>query len=262
MWCYSVSVKLVHLLNSPKHFSTPSTDCRGSNRGLFIGLVAFVCVLVSLIMFFVLVQQNPTASALTLHTAEASLHLITVVAMVIAAILVRPLQFSSKTSMGASLNITLLWFGMLGALTYLSTNAVAGALTIQEQEPLQGILLTISCSTGIVQTLFQTVFLACCLCRRPANAHQAAQKPGREFVTFLLVCSVVMWGLAGFELPRHQLSSLAPQVYGPAAWLTVTNLSLPLLLFYRFQALVCYASIWRKMYICPKSDFELEEHHL
>lgn len=253
MWCYTISAKPV--LSGDEPAPSPPTNCSGSNRGLFLGLLIFVALVVAIVMYFVLISKNTNLSLLVLHTAESCLCLLTIVAMVITAVLLRPLRFSGVRKVGVSLNTSLLWVGLVGVLGYLGLNACAAGLVLHQ---LQGKLLMVSCAAGLAQVLVQTIFLSCCLRRYTDQPRLSAATPGREFITFLLVGSAALLALSVFELPRHQQAGLALGLYGLPAWYTLTNITLPLTLLYRFQAIICFAAIWRKMYKQRRTEFEMQ----
>ena len=58
-----------------------------------------------------------------------------------------------------------------------------------------GSLLMTSSVVILFQSIFQTVFIVNALRRSPLKSYHETKKPGREYVTFLLVVNIAMWAI-------------------------------------------------------------------
>ena len=80
-------------------------------------------------------------------------------------------------------------------------------------------------------------------------ADQVRRKPGREVVTFLLVCNLAMWAINTLETNRADSHPIQVKFYGGDwAWPIITHISMPLAIFYRFHSTVCLCEIWKKTF--------------
>lgn len=100
----------------------------------------------------------------------------------------------------------------------------------------------------MLQVLIQTPFIIDGL-RRCSNSKQLRQeKPGRELITFLVVCNVAMWIMETFEIKSQDKQDDRYEVYGKFLWIIFSHMTLPLTMFYRFHSSVCLADIWKSAY--------------
>lgn len=107
------------------------TDCVGASKGLFFGLITLVLGLISLILFFVLMDyDNAQVSRLVIFLADCS-HSVILIAAILATLLgfirVQRLKFhgEDQSSLG---NILLLLSGC-GIFAYSMFNVIAGGLS-------------------------------------------------------------------------------------------------------------------------------------
>lgn len=98
---------------------------------------------------------------------------------------------------------------------------------------------------SILQTVLQTLFIMSTWWKRCKGKTQTREKPGRQYVTFLLVANMCLWiintlikGRASFR-PEHM------HVFGIWAWTIITHVSMPLAIFYRFHSTICLFEIWK-----------------
>jgi hypothetical protein len=100
----------------------------------------------------------------------------------------------------------------------------------------------------VVQVLLQTPFIIDGLRRCSNTRHLRLQKPGRELVTFLVVCNVAMWITETFEIKSHDRRDDRYDVYGKVLWTMLSHMTVPLTMFYRFHSSVCLVDIWKSAY--------------
>ena len=109
-------------------------------------------------------------------------------------------------------------------------------------------LVLINAIACIVQATLQTTFILDASKRYCHNTEQSRQKPGRESVTFLLVCNFAMWAINTLETRRADSNPVQMQFYGFWAWTIITHVTTPLTIFYRFHSTVCLCDIWKRVY--------------
>lgn len=92
-------------VNSNHHFTV---DCSNAHRGLFAGIMVIVLTIISLIMFFVLANQEKDDSKMKMAELEVTiveliLYIITILAVLIAMLQMRALKYDRKV--GGNFNL-------------------------------------------------------------------------------------------------------------------------------------------------------------
>jgi len=209
-----------------------------------------VAALVSLILFFVFVAREEDflqGVALQLSAgSQLGLHAVAALATVIAGCQVRKLWYS-EGSASINLDRLLLFTTQLGVCSQAGLVALASLLS--DLEPELHLLQLLAALAMLVQPLLQTAFLLDASCRTTGTSAQARAKPGRQAVTFLLVCNLAMWVTSLIETARHEASPIQAGVLSSSlAWPLLSHLALPLAMLYRFHSSVCLYEIWKKSF--------------
>ena len=218
-------------------------DCSNSSRGLFLGIIVFVAAVIILITFFVLVRTDKfMASAVRLdHLGDVSIYVVTIASVILAFHRTRGMRFSDRDQT-SSFEDALLVISLLGVFVLNVSNIIAGVLTIAKRF---GHLIILYNSLEIIQGIVQTVFLLSTMHKRVWKRDQAQKKPGREFVTFLLICNIALWGMSIFKVQRSEANPVQEEFYGHVAWNVITHIALPFSILFRFHSTVCLANIWK-----------------
>ena len=198
-----------------------------------------------MIVFFVLVEKNQSIAIVVVHGAEILLYFFTLLAIVVATIRVRNMRYNPKVDRSKVLEKSLLLVSLLGVLTLCIFNIIAGSLHVHL---VGGSLLVAANALILVESITQTVFIMSSMHYRSRTTFHVEKKPGRECITFVLVANVAMWGINIFEVLRMYSSPVALNFYGVLPWAVVSHLSIPMAIFYRFQATVCLVTIWMGIY--------------
>lgn len=229
-----------------------TVDCSGANRGLFLGVLALVATIISMIVYFVLVGNRPlVALAIVVsYTGELVLYVLALTAICMALYLMWDLAYDARID--ARLDSTLNAVGLAGIVLYSAFAIVVachsdagGGDGVESQAPA---LVAATHVVLLLQAVAQTLFVVNGLRRRARLAQHALRRPGRQPVTFLLVCNVAMWGLAAFEMLRAQTNPVGSAFLGVYSWRLVAHAALPLATFYRFHSAVCIADVWQNAY--------------
>ena len=232
------------------HAQTPrgSIDCTASNRGLFAGLLTLVVVAASLIAYFVLVSVTRVTASLVAFGAEALVHLLSMCAMLVAAWRVRDMCFTRKIDKSRKLEVALLLVAFAALAAHACTHLLAAALT--SPGSVHTHLQVVRSASTLLQGVVQTVFICCCLHRSARTLSHAQRKPGREYVTFVLICNLALWVAAVIEPLRLTRDALMTSVRASdvVVWSVLSQVLLPLAIFFRFHSAVCLASVWSHMY--------------
>ncbi|XP_045624469.1 proton channel OtopLc isoform X3 [Procambarus clarkii] len=222
-------------------------DCHASNRGLFAGLLMTVATIISIILFFIFSTSEDTKQLGSYVNGISEVVLLS--CMLITAFIaynsIRILDIiKDKLS---SVDDILLYVSLPCIFLYAFLSMVPA---IKNGEVL---LATVSI-IQVCQVILQTA-LICDGLRRCSNSQRLQnKKPGREFLTYLVVANVAMWLLQTFEIKSEEGNSALYKFYGKELWTLLSHLTLPLALFYRFHSSVCLADMW-------KASYEAEEGH-
>ena len=118
----------------------------------------------------------------------------------------------------------------------------------------------------------QLLFITDAQRRRIHSNDHDASKPGRQVVTFLLICNITMWVIYTFEVQKVKDSPVQVKktifvpllllllfiqilyfffqlrFYGFYAWSMIQRVCLPLCIFFRFHSSVILVEIWKNSY--------------
>lgn len=239
------SASLSHVLvHGSRHRHYYQVDCAKANKGLFTGIIVLVLSIICLIIFFVLINkpQYKYLAILEAHIAELVLYLLTTLAVVIALVQVRELKYNPHQIM--ELDSILLVVAQSGLYLFTMFSVIGGHFTIDQNT----ILVLLTALVCLIQGTFQTIFILDASRRCAGNSDQAHRKPGREMVTFLLVCNFAMWAINTLETRRADSNPVQMEFYGFWAWTIITHVTTPLTIFFRFHSTVCLCDIWKRTY--------------
>lgn len=220
-----------------------NVNCSSSSRGLFLGIFIFVAAVIILITFFVLVQTEEfmnTAVRLD-HLGDVAIFVITIISLILAFHRTHGLRYPDQDE-GPGFEDALLVISLLGVYVLCISNIIAGILTNVEH---YGQLIILSSSLRCIQGTIQTMYLLNTMRKRVWKREHEESKTGREFVTFLLICNIALWGMSIFEVQRSEANPVQENFYGRITWNIITHVSVPFAIFYRFHSTVCLANIWK-----------------
>ncbi|XP_050308244.1 uncharacterized protein LOC126744747 isoform X7 [Anthonomus grandis grandis] len=221
-------------------------DCVGASKGLFFGLLMLVASLICLILFFVLIHHKELG-LLAIYLADVShcvLMVLSIIAIIIGFIRVQGLKF--RTEEQSDLNDILLRVSAFGLFTYAVFSVIAGHFKAFSVEP--NMLVMVTGILSVVQVVLQLLFIADVSRRRVHLPEHDRTKPGRQVVTFLLICNITMWIIYTFETQKVEANPVQKRFYGFLTWAIVQRVTLPLCIFHRFHSAVTLAEIWKTSY--------------
>ena len=220
-----------------------SVDCGSSSRGLFVGILLFVMAVITMVAFYVLVnKQNMTITALTLvHLSEITIYFLGMIATLAASWRMRGLAY--RPGHASVLENVLILISQTGVFIFCIFGIIAAIF--HEESGLANGLSIASNLMMITQSIIQTVFMVVAAELQAFSQEEVKKKPGREFVTFLILCNLSLWGINTFETQRSEHNPIQTDFYGHMAWAILTHISVPLGIFYRFHSTVCLSNIWK-----------------
>lgn len=219
-------------------------DCRQSYKGLFLGVLILASTIASVAAFFVLLNKDTFEKlAFTqLTLCELALYGITMLAILIGSIRMRRLAYDGVRRF--HLDEYLLIGTQIGLFLY-STLAILGTEFNLEPET---IFTWVTAILSILQTVCQTMFILDGSRRTAGSIDQSRERPGREFVVFLLIANLALWIMSVFQKSRPGTNPVPLQFYGLWTWTVITHLWSPLAIFYRFHSTVCLIEISKRAY--------------
>ncbi|CAH1397844.1 unnamed protein product [Nezara viridula] len=218
-------------------------DCHSSNKGLFAGLIVLVGSFLSIVLFFVAMTDSIyiEAGLLVNSVTELTLTILMTVTVIPAYKQITKLDVNSNE---ISLLDDILLFTCIPSFFVQFILSIIPAWRSRKYICLTTVILQ------VIQVLIQTPFIIDGL-RRCSNAKALrTEKPGRELLMFLIVCNVTMWITETFEIKSHSnTNDPRSAYYGELIWSSITHLTFPLTMFYRFHSSVCMADIWKYAYM-------------
>ncbi|XP_065335323.1 proton channel OtopLc-like isoform X2 [Cloeon dipterum] len=216
-------------------------DCHSANKGLFAGLIVLVGSAVSIILFFVAMADRAFVATGLFVNAVTELSLLVMMTVAVA-VAYRQMTRLDVNKHAVSLLDDLLLFICIPAFFLYAIFSIMPAVHSKSYISIATTVLQ------VIQVLLQTPFIIDGL-RRCSNSRALRyQKPGRELVTFLVVCNVAMWIIETFEIKSQDARDDRFHFYGSVLWTMLSHMTLPLTMFYRFHSSVCLVDIWKSAY--------------
>ena len=164
-----------------------------------------------------------------------------IVAMFIGFFQIKHLDFVMKRDSVDSTMI-LTSFGMMA---YSIFTIIAGMLHTDNY----GGLIVTNGIFELVEVQIQLLFIADLKHKRmrlPLNSEDV--RPGRQILTFLLVCNLGLWITYNFEMQKLDSTPGALEFYGKLPWIVIQRITLPLCVFFRFHSTVVLSELWKNVY--------------
>lgn len=222
-------------------------DWSGTNRGLFLGFFALTLTIINLVVFFNLKAKHDAflnASAVVLMlTTKLVIDVVSVAAVCGAAVKFRDLRFDKDVE--NPLDQILLLVALVGLYLF---NVLASIAATHRSKTRTGALMLATAIVSLFQATVQTMFILNGLRRSAGEARHEVRRPGRQFVTFLIVSNTALWGINSFEVLHASSHPTAMEFYGFMPWSIITHVSVPLMIFYRYHSTVCLVDIWKDAY--------------
>ncbi|XP_063913900.1 proton channel OtopLc-like isoform X2 [Zophobas morio] len=216
-------------------------DCHSANKGLFSGIVIMVLTIVSVILFLIAVNDDRfEAEAIIINTTTSII--ITCLMTITSIFAYRQLTKLDISKEHMSFLDDLLLFICIPAFFL---NGIVVIIPAIADGNAGGIVVIVM---EIGQVLVQTPLIIDGLRRCSNTKKLRKEKPGRELLTFLIVCNVAMWIMQTFEVKSHSLQDHRQEYYGEELWTIISHLCVPLTMFYRFHSSVCIVDIWKYAY--------------
>lgn len=131
---------------------------------------------------------------------------------------------------------------LLVSLSFVYILSVFGIVTGQSRS---SSLLVASSTLSAIESSLQTAFIFHALRRSSLKPYHETKKPGRQYVTFLLIANVAACIMCGVQGQRMSLDNTT---FDPLPSIIVRRCSLPFVTFYRLHSAICLANVWKNAY--------------
>jgi hypothetical protein len=119
-----------------------------------------------------------------------------------------------------------------------------------------GVLITLAVVSGIfaiIQSTTQMAFIVDGMQKVTSNKDHVEKKQGRGVITLLVIANVAMWTFKSFQEKKSD-QTVEVDMYGELAWTIISNVALPLELFFYFHSAICLAHMWTHCYEEPEQE--------
>lgn len=221
-----------------------------SHTGLYFGVLFLTSLIVTVILFFMYLYsgtEDITSHRIYLWGGICA-NCIQCCAICVALHIFRQLRFTFTRSntIDRVLLVVSLSGAMLLQLFLILTDAINLGDDNYEELNFFFILDITESILFLLRAIIQACFIVDGLQRCVVNRTQQQDKPGRGVVTFLIITNVAMWF---FDSLTAKKVGYTPEKYGSVAWPIISNIGIPLGLFFHFHSSVCLADIWYSAYV-------------
>uniref|UniRef100_A0A1I8H4Z5 Otopetrin 2 n=1 Tax=Macrostomum lignano TaxID=282301 RepID=A0A1I8H4Z5_9PLAT len=223
-----------------------STTCHKSHKGLFMGLMIMICVLVPMISLILLQMKKQTeykdVYILAVILTECSVLCFTT-GMALAGIVkaIRNLHLY-KVRGNETFDVNLLFVGLAGIVCYNLFVAISAEFYNTKANGFKSML-------EVAQSVLQTLFIMQAIQRKVTmKLIEGMHKPGRGVTIALLIANLAMWVASVFEAQRNIAENFLLTYFGDMPWKIIKYIFLPLIIFFRFHSTVCLSEIWIQSY--------------
>nr|CAH0102219.1 unnamed protein product [Daphnia galeata] len=222
-------------------------DCSSANRGLFAGLVVMVATAVSIIVFFLAFSDRRyvTTGIWIGLVSESTLLILMICAAGLACRQFAVLDINANPV--SQLDDLLLFICIPSFFLY-------GIFSIVPAMAYSNYMALFVAILQVIQVILQTPTIIDGLRRCSRSAEMQTSKPGRELITFLIICNLSMWFMETLEIKSYETNMDRIHFYGHPLWTLLSHVTLPLTLFYRFHSASCLVDIWKSAYEAPEQQ--------
>ncbi|XP_013417804.1 uncharacterized protein LOC106178945 [Lingula anatina] len=125
--------------------------------------------------------------------------------------------------------------------------------SIGEAETSTVIPILFLCVMGMTQATAQFVFITDSSRRvpdvkTPYSTH-AAHRRGRGLIVFLMACNLCIWAVNTLAVKRVEKITIFNDFYGTLPWMILYNLTVPVVIFFRFHSAAVLAISWKNAFV-------------
>lgn len=221
-------------------------DCGKSTTGLFLGIFVLLSTLISLIAYFIYKTTNKERAIELSEITELTLIIISFITVILTIIKLKMVKFDHKVSYEMGYNEALILVGLAGIYLFGFYSIIA--VTNNGLKDSTEILALVVQVAILIESSVQSVFIINALKMYTKSHNIRKSKPGRSFVTFMILINVSLWVSDTFSIKKYDMNTIQLDYYNVVFWSIVSSISSPLAVFYRFHASVVWSDIWKTLY--------------
>ena len=212
-------------------------DCGKSTTGLFFGILTVLITLISLITYFIYRGASKERATQLSEATELILVILSLITNIVTILKLKMVKFDHKISYSMGYNETLVLIGLAGVYLF-SFYTIIAELENGLTTHIEKLSFSIQVTT-LVESTIQAIFIinGCKMFTR--DSHIRKSKPGRSFVTLLILINVSLWMSDTFSVKKYDMNTIQLDYYNVVFWSIASSISSPLAIFYRFHASVC-----------------------
>lgn len=205
-----------------------------------------------LIVFFMLTTnalkgENSTAT-LIVDIFRISMYLLMTIISVVVILKLRSLDYNSCKS--TSLEDILLVISIMALVTLDVIGIISGILYLNMMKGLMVLAISI---VELIQSVVQIAAIVMGLKLCIPDVRELSDKPGREYVTFMIVANISLWIMSIFNDVINQGFEVQLMTLGQLSWNIITNTVSPAVAFYHLLSASCFIDIWYSAYRLPST---------
>eukprot|EP00094_Tigriopus_californicus_P010477 TCALIF_10106-PA protein Name:"Similar to Otop2 Otopetrin-2 (Mus musculus)" AED:0.10 eAED:0.10 QI:20/0.5/0.22/1/0.37/0.22/9/0/754 len=237
-------------ISGQRHVREP-LDWSASSVGLFLGLLALVTLIISMILHFALIDQHDyTTLAITIDSSiDSVINVCMIVGSLVGFLQIQNLVLINSHHVQADKIMIITGFGIS---LYNTFTSLAGLLNTSQQVLEDPAFVITNGFLELIQVCVQILFITD-LRHRRIDVTQTS-RPGRQVVTFLTICNLGMWITSNFEIQKVNSKPDQVEFYGFFPWIVIQRITLPLCVFFRFHSCVVLAELWKNCYRIKREE--------
>ena len=224
----------------------------GSDVGLFTGLLVLVTHMITMLLYFSLINQPNYRymAVLIMNITDTTINALMSLAILIGFIRVK----NMKIIQDQEDQDILLTLSASGLFIYSTFTIFSGYLN--EETFLPTALVILNGLSDLLQVFLQLLFISD-LKQKMITKEHGKSRPGRQIVTFLIFTNLGLWITYNFEMQKANATPDQLNVYGFFPWIVIQRITLPLSVFFRFHSTVVFTELWKKCYIIKNKDMNI-----
>lgn len=221
-------------------------DCKGSSKGLFLGLLVLVAGLIIMILFFVLNKDHDLGfdtlfAVIVMHCGVLGT---STMAVMLGLCQIQHLRFRFRRS--RRLSDLVQGSAVLSVFAFGTVSMIVGGTDLFDTKMM---VLFIDGALMVFHAAIQSLFIRQVIEKTYVpGTERSRSRPGRQVIMYLVFTNIVLWLVELFTAQKHVASQMQLEFYGKLPWGVFTRVAVPLIVFYRFHSSVVLMEAWRKAY--------------
>ncbi|VDN57013.1 unnamed protein product [Dracunculus medinensis] len=236
-----------------------SVDCSRTSTGLFLGfaIISFTLICIAIFNTYIYHHESEFLANAIFFSADGIVLLSSLIAIIFAFFRLKDLNYKKKKAdideSSELLDRILLVVGLVGQLIF-SIGGIISLLNSMNFNYMIIVLIAIQ-FLRFFQVVLQSALLLIGSKLQAASPESQFNKPGKQVITFLLICNIALFIMNTFEAQKAGVTENIVRYFGSKAWALLVRGCSPLTIFYRFHSSACFAEIWKHAFKSASGEF-------